>query len=162
MAKRSSSPPTALPVALSILRGRLIYIDTVDRARLGAHVAGDALVRLELMDAAVARREGQVLLGILDGDGLLEAVLERDLHADGDRGHVVDDVFEIRFGRHRSDECKRPGKMCNDMGTCADPCRTLRDALLNRSLRLTVVGSIAVIAMIGLILCYQAIFELIG
>ena len=45
-------------------------------------------------------------------------------------------------------------------------CRSLsnlvRDIVLNQTLRVTVVGTIAVIAMIGLILCYQAIFELIG
>ena len=73
--------------------GGLVDVDAVDRAGLGAHVAGDALIGLELVDAAVARGEGKPLLGILDGDGLLEAVFERDLHPDGDGGHVVVDVF---------------------------------------------------------------------
>jgi hypothetical protein len=38
----------------------------------------------------------------------------------------------------------------------------MRDALLDRSLRVTVVGTIALIALAALILCYQALFELIG
>ena len=50
--------------------------------------------------AAVARDEGEMLLGVLNGDGFLEAVLQRDLHPDGDRGDVVKDVAEIGFGIH--------------------------------------------------------------
>ena len=38
----------------------------------------------------------------------------------------------------------------------------MRDALLNSSIRFTVVGTIATIALTSLILCYQALFELIG
>ena len=37
-----------------------------------------------------------------------------------------------------------------------------QDALLDRSLRLTIVGTIALIALAALILCYQALFEFIG
>jgi hypothetical protein len=35
---------------------------------------------------------------VLHRDGFLEAVLERDLHADGDGGHVVEDVLKYDFG----------------------------------------------------------------
>ena len=37
----------------------------------------------------------------------------------------------------------------------------MQDALLNRSLRLTVVGTISTLALICLILCYQALFDTI-
>ena len=36
------------------------------------------------------------------------------------------------------------------------------DPFLNRSIRLTVVGTIALIALAALILCYQALFEFIS
>lgn len=35
----------------------------------------------------------------------------------------------------------------------------MHDILLNRTLRLTVVGTISIIALISLILCYQALFD---
>jgi len=50
------------------------------------------------VDPAVPRREGQVLLGVLHGDRLLEAILQRDLHPDRDGPHVVVDVSEVRRG----------------------------------------------------------------
>src|SRR5687767_3377338 len=52
------------------------------------------------MDPAVARGEAEALLGVLHGDGFLEAVLESDLHADGDRLDVVVDVFEVSADAH--------------------------------------------------------------
>ena len=54
--------------------------------------------------------------------------------------------------------------MCNDVAACADPCRTCmrQDALLDRSLRITIVATIALIALAALILCYQGLFELVG
>jgi hypothetical protein len=39
--------------------------------------------------------------------------------------------------------------------------RSLPNALLDHSLRLLIVGTISVIALISLIFCYQGIFELI-
>jgi len=38
----------------------------------------------------------------------------------------------------------------------------MRDALLDRSIRLLIVGTIAIIAMISLILCYRALLEFIS
>jgi len=38
----------------------------------------------------------------------------------------------------------------------------MHDALLNRTLRLTVVGTIAIISTTALILCYRSLFELIA
>jgi hypothetical protein len=37
-----------------------------------------------------------------------------------------------------------------------------QDAHLHRSLRLTIVGTISLIALAALVLCYQALFEVIG
>src|SRR4051812_30197512 len=86
---------------IDLARGGLVDVDAIDRAGLGAHVAGDALVLLELVDAAVARGEGEPLLGVLHGHRLLKAVLDRDLHPDRDRADVVVDVLEIAFDAHR-------------------------------------------------------------
>src|SRR5687767_13144552 len=68
------------------------------------------------MDAAVARREGETLLGVLDGDGFLEAVLQRDLHPDRDRRDVVVDVSKITFGVHRNGLSPARGRSLS-MGT---------------------------------------------
>ena len=38
----------------------------------------------------------------------------------------------------------------------------MNDAFLNRSIRLTIVGTIALIGLAALVLCYQALFEFIG
>ena len=46
------------------------------------------------------RREGEVLLRILHGDSLLEAIFEGDFQANGDRPDVVVDVFEIVADGH--------------------------------------------------------------
>src|SRR5439155_2742912 len=81
-------------------RGGFVYIDTVHRAGLGAHVAGDALVHLKLMNPPIARRKRKPLLWILHGHRLLKAVFQRDFHADRDRPDVVVDVFEIVADAH--------------------------------------------------------------
>ena len=73
----------------------LVDIDTVDRAGLGALVACDAPVGLEFVNPAIARREAQVLLGVLDRDSLLKAILDRDPQSDRNRLEVVVNVLEI-------------------------------------------------------------------
>jgi hypothetical protein len=40
--------------------------------------------------------------------------------------------------------------------------RSMRDALLDRSIHFTIVATIAIVVMTSLILCYQALFEVIG
>src|ERR1041385_2811399 len=61
------------------------------RARLGAEGAADAGLELEVDAAAEAVGHGLLLLGVLDGDGLAEEVLQRDAHAleDGDEGNLA-------------------------------------------------------------------------
>src|SRR5262249_3577322 len=92
---------------VDLSRRGFVNIDAINRAGFGAHVAGDALVGLELMDAAIARCERQSLLRILNGDRFLKAVLESDLHPDRDGFDVVVDVAEVIAGAgHGRDYCE--------------------------------------------------------
>lgn len=77
-----------------------VDVDAIDRAGLSAHVAGDAFVLLELMNATISRRESQPLLGILNRDRFLKTILQGDLHADRDRGNVVVNIAKVGFGVH--------------------------------------------------------------
>ena len=72
-----------------------IDVDAVDGASFSAQIAGDAFLGFEFVDAAIAWGEAEALLGVLDGDGFLEAIFQRDLHARDDRRHGVADVGEI-------------------------------------------------------------------
>lgn len=80
--------------------GGLVDVDAIDGAGLGALVAGDTEIGVELVDAAVTRREGESLFGVLDGGGVLEAVFEGDSEADGDRLDVVVDISEVFLNGH--------------------------------------------------------------